>query len=185
MIKQQYFLVEHRLSLNVEALGAGQTVPDVADFEAEIPAPFRMASDLAGIDAQSLQSLKLSNDSTQQLWQYLEAQNQKINILLSYVLSQQDDARFHFQTQSFSAGACFFTCTAHTFQVGQYVRLKIFIPEESAAIYCYAQVKSVTAELVELHYQQIREQDRELLIRTTLHIQSKQLKARAQQRAAQ
>ena len=38
-------------------------------------------------------------------------------------------------------------------------------------------------QIVELTYQQIREEDIELLIRATLHIQSKQLKARAQQRA--
>ena len=189
MTKQQYFLVEHQLSLNVEALKENEKIPNDIDFEAEIPAPFRMASDLANIEAHNLQPLKLNNETTQALWGYLQAQNLKINTLLTYVLSQQDDKNFHFQSRSFSAGLCHFNTQANIFSIHQNVRLKIFIPDESAAIYCYAQVQQIKqhadqTETVELHYQQIREEDRELLIRTTLHIQSKQLKARAQQRAS-
>ena len=182
MTNNQYFLVEHQLGLNVEILKADETVPDDESFDAEIPAPFRMASDLANIDTHSLQSLKLNNETTQALWGYLQAQNLKINTLLTYVLSQQDDKNFHFQSSAFSAGICLFQKHDKLFALGQNVRLKIFIPEESAAIYCYAQVSAINENSVELTYQQIREEDRELLIRTTLHIQSKQLKIRAQQR---
>lgn len=194
MTKQQYFLVDHQLSLNVEALNNNESIPTQIEFEAEIPAPFRMASDLANIEAHNLQPLKLNNETTQALWGYLQAQNLKINTLLTYVLSQQDDQKFHFQSVSFGAGMCRFKAKTGTFSLHQNVRLKIFIPDESAAIYCYAQVNNIRQtiaeknaiedDLVELHYLQIREEDRELLIRATLHIQSKQLKARAQQRAS-
>jgi len=183
MTNNEYFLVQHQLSLNVEALIGSEIIPDDATFESEIPAPFRMASDLASIDSQALQPLKLNNETTHALWGYLEAQNLKINTLLSYVLSQQDDKRFHFQSTAFSAGVCLFVDQDNTFYLNQNVRLKIFIPEESAAIYCYAQVSNIDGNNVQLNYQQIREEDRELLIRTTLHIQSKQLKARATQRS--
>ncbi|PKF61093.1 PilZ domain-containing protein [Psychromonas sp. psych-6C06] len=184
MTNNQYFLVEHQLSLNVEGLAENECIPNDADFEAEIPAPFRMASDLAQIESHSLQPLKLNNETTQALWSYLQTQNLKINTLLTYVLSQQDDQRLHFQSDAFSASVCVFKCGDARFAVDQPVRLKIFIPEESAAIYCYALVTKVEQGLIELTYQQIREEDRELLIRTTLHIQSKQLKLRAQQRAS-
>ncbi|MCP5077568.1 MAG: PilZ domain-containing protein [Psychromonas sp.] len=183
MTNSEYFLVEHQLSLNIEPLSDDESIPDTVSFEAEIPAPFRMASDLATIESHNLQPLKLNNETTQALWGYLQAQNLKINTLLTYVLSQQDDRRFHFQSYAFSAGICLFNCLDKTFNVGQNVRLKIFIPDESAAIYCYAQVTEIENESIELSYKQIREEDRELLIRTTLHIQSKQLKARAQQRS--
>jgi len=194
MTNNQYFLVEHALSLNVEALAENEQVPNHDDFENEIPAPFRMASDLADIESHHLQSLKLNNDTTQALWGYLQAQNLKINTLLTYVLSQQDDKRFHFSSHAFSAGRCLFNAPKAQFSVDQRVRLKLFLPEESAAIYCYAQVTEITPssnatdtpehEMVALHYQQIREEDRELLIRATLHIQSRHLKARAEQRTA-
>lgn len=184
MTNSQYFLVEHQLSLNVETLGENEKIPNEIEFEAEIPAPFRMASDLAQIESHSLQPLKLNNETTQALWGYLQAQNLKINTLLSYVLSQQDDKQFHFSSTAFSAGVCLFKAPKNSFTLNQPVRLKIFIPEESAAVYCYAKVTHIEDDIVELSYQIIREEDRELLIRTTLHIQSKQLKARAQQRAS-
>lgn len=183
MANNQYFLVEHKLSLNIEQLAEGETVPDDITFEAEIPAPFRMASDLASIESHNLQPLKLNNDTTQALWGYLQAQNHKINTLLSYVLSQQDDARFHYQGRAFSAGICQLHQQDEPFILQQNVRLKIFLPEESAAVYCYAQVSEIDNNIVALEYVQIREEDRELLIRASLHIQSKQLKARAQQRS--
>ncbi|MFT6985011.1 MAG: hypothetical protein ACJAT7_000818 [Psychromonas sp.] len=178
----EYFLVNHQLAINVKLLNSDENIPDDQQFEQEIPAPFRMASDLANIDTQALHSLKLNNETTQALWFYLQAQNQKINTLLTYVLSQQDEQKFHYQTTAFSAGCCLFHCPDNTFAMDQNVRLKIFIPEESAAIYCYARVSSVDNDSVELTYQQIREEDRELLIRASLHIQSKQLKFRATQR---
>jgi hypothetical protein len=182
MTINQYFIVEHQLSLNIEVLKDDETIPNEVSFETEIPAPFRMASDLANIDSHSLQPLKLNNETTQALWGYLEAQNLKINTLLTYVLSQQDNGEFHFQSTAFSAGACLLKQQDIPFILNQKVRLKIFIPEESAAIYSYAQVSSIHDNIVELSYKQIREEDRELLIRTTLHIQSKQLKIRAQKR---
>lgn len=183
MTNNEYFLVNYPLSINVEALKEGENMPDPQQFEEQIPAPFKMASDLAGIDSNALLSLKLNNESTQALWYFLQAQNQKINTLLTYVLSQQDDSRFHYQTTAFSAGCCLFDCDPSQFLEQQPVRLKIFISEESAAIYCYAHVTAINKNSVELTYQLIREEDRELLIRTTLHIQSKQLKLRADQRA--
>lgn len=182
MNNNEYFLVNYQLAINVEPLQDDESIPDTQQFEQQIPAPFRMASDLAAIDAQSLQPLKLNNETTKALWGYLQAQNQKINTLLSYVLSQQDEQQFHYQTDAFSAGRCIFTADNNDFYSQQKVRLKIFIPEESAAIYCYAKVSAIRANSIELTYQQIREEDRELLIRSTLHIQSKQLKLRAAQR---
>jgi len=183
MTDNEYFLVNYQLAINVEPLQNDESIPDAQQFEQQIPAPFRMASDLAAIDAQTLQPFKLNNETSNALWGYLQAQNQKINTLLSYVLSQQDRPQFHYQTTAFSAARCIFNAEHHAFYLQQDVRLKIFIPDESAAIYCYANVTALSENTIELTYQQIREEDRELLIRSTLHIQSKQLKLRAAQRA--
>jgi len=183
MVGNEYFLVNYPLSINIELLGEHENIPDAEEFERRIPAPFRMASEIASIDSQALQPLKLNNETTQALWGFLQSQNQKINTLLSYVLSQQDDEKCRYQTTAFSAGCCIFVCDNETFNIGQHALLKIFIPEESAALFCYATVTNIDKNQIELTYQQIREEDRELLIRTTLHIQSKQLKLRAAQRA--
>jgi hypothetical protein len=182
MNNNEYFLVPHKLSINIEPIDKTKLPVDQLAFEDEIPAPFKMVSDLAQADASILAPLKLNSDTTQALWSYLQIQNQKINTLLSYVLTQQDAPQFHHKTVKFSAG-CIIADTADLFSIGEIVKLKIFLPDESAAIYCYAYVAAKTEEGHKFEYTYIREQDRELLIRASLHIQTQQLKNRAQQRA--
>lgn len=184
MNNNEYFLVEHVLSINLQSIGEDQLPIDQLSFEDEIPGPFRMASDLAKADASILTPLKLNSDNTQALWSYLQAQNQKINTLLSYVLTQQDDPKARHQTTKFSAGSLIIDNLnkTNTWKINDNVRLKIFLPEESSAIYCYAIVSGIEDTKCIFTYTFIREQDRELLIRASLHVQSQQLKNRAKQR---
>lgn len=177
----EYFLVEHALSVNLEKVSEQQLPLDESMFEAEIPGPFKMASDLSAADISILAPLKLQNDTSQALWSFLQAQNQKINTLLSYVLSQQDDEKIRYTSTHFSAGSLIISQTDE-WVINDNAIVKIFLPEESAAIYCYGQVCDVTEQQTRFNYTFIREQDRELLIRASLHIQSQQLKARVKQR---
>jgi hypothetical protein len=60
----------------------------------------------------------------------------------------------------------------------------MFIPEEAAAVFCYAEVIScdllpdLDVYQVSLLYTVIRELDQEVLVRCTMHLQTQQLKAR-------
>ena len=181
MNNNEYFLVKHVLSINLKSIDKNNLPLNQLAFEEEIPGPFRMASDLAKADASILAPLKLNSDNTQALWNYLQAQNQKINTLLSYVLTQQDDEKSRHQTIKFSAGSIIIK-NSNTLKIDDNVRLKIFLPEESSAIYCYASVSDINDAECTFTYSFIREQDRELLIRASLHVQSQQLKNRAKQR---
>ncbi|WP_025563583.1 PilZ domain-containing protein [Psychromonas sp. SP041] len=181
MNNNEYFLVEHALSINLKSIDKCDLPLNQFAFEDEIPGPFRMASDLAKADASILAPLKLNSDNTQALWNYLQAQNQKINTLLSYVLTQQDDEKSRHQTIKFSAGSIIIK-NNNTLKIDDNIRLKIFLPEESSAIYCYATVSNINDSEYAFTYTFIREQDRELLIRASLHVQSQQLKNRAKQR---
>jgi hypothetical protein len=181
MHNNEYFLVQHTLSINLQSVEQTQLPSDQCAFENEIPGPFRMASDLSAADASILVPLKLNSDNTQALWAYLQAQNQKINTLLSYVLSQQDEAHARYQTLKFSAGSLIIKADSR-WKIDDQAKLKIFLPDESAAIYCYAIVSEANEKECMFNYTFIREQDRELLIRASLHVQSQQLKQRAKQR---
>jgi len=183
MNNNDFFLVPHALSINLEPVNASSLPLDQDAFEDEIPGPFQMASDLTVADANLLAPLKLNNENTQALWHYLQAQNQKINALLTYVLTQQDDPKFHHTSLHFSAGSLI-TESEQAWSIGDHARLKIFLPEESAAVYCYATVSAVNEKQYTFDYTWIREQDQELLIRASLHIQTKQLKDRARRRDA-
>ena len=181
MNNSEFFLVPHTLSINLEPVDKIGLPVDSCAFENEIPAPFKMSSDLSQADASILSPLKLNNDNTQALWGYLQAQNQKINALLTYVLTQQDDPKYHNKTLQFSAGS-FITIPNTTWAIGDSARVKIFLPEESSAIYCYAVVSEINNSEHTFKYTFIREQDQELLIRASLHIQTQQLKDRAKLR---
>lgn len=181
MNNSDFFLVPHALSINLEPVEPSALPDSQSNFESEIPGPFKMASDLSQADASILAPLKLNNDSTQALWGYLQAQNQKINALLTYVLTQQDDPKFHHTTLQFSAGSLITTSNT-TWAIGDNAKVKIFLPEESSAIYCYASVSAINNSEHTFNYTFIREQDQELLIRASLHIQTQQLKDRAKQR---
>lgn len=183
-MNNKYFLVQHTLSINLQAVEDEEIPIDQSAFDAEIPGPFRMASDLAQADSSILAPLKLGTEQAQALCNYLHVQNQKLNTLLSYVLSQQDESQYRYQTQQFSAG-CFSIAHTENWSMGQAVRAKIFLPEESSAIYCYAQVSEMNEDQDTFTYSLIREEDRELLIRASLHIQSQHLKERTKLRESQ
>lgn len=180
MNNHEYFLVPHSLSINIQTIEPTQLPVDIDAFESEIPGPFKMTSDLSHADVSVLAPLKLSGDNSQALWSYLQAQNQKLNTLLSYVLAEQDDPALRYKTTQFSAGAV--VVDNNNWPIGQHVQLKIFLPAEFSAIYCYATLTHKEGTNASFEYSFIREQDRELLIRASLHIQSQHLKDRTKLR---
>lgn len=190
---QEYFSIQHNLSVNIEPVPLDQVPESTLALENEMPIPFKMANDVAEIDSNSLRSIRNLGDQAEALADFLQMQNSKINLIMGYVLAQQDNAESRFNTSSFGAGAL--TFLAHDeFTNSQAVRVKIFLPSESSAVYCYGTItarKSATHEiskqgsdLIEytVSYNCIRDIDREILIRSTLRIQQQQLKQRTELR---
>ncbi|HIF9369274.1 TPA: PilZ domain-containing protein [Photobacterium damselae] len=188
MNQDEYFSVHYDLKINVYPLEVGVTLPDHQTFVKEIPPLFRVASECSEQEEQAERLVKgISQDENAAIVQYLFAQNSKINLLLSYVLSQQDDAKHRFYTTSFGASKLNYIAT-QPLAVNQYVQTTLFLDYPPAAIYSYAQVSR--CELlannqfeVELRYVRLQEEDKDLLIRAALHQQQKLLRQRAQQRS--
>lgn len=184
---QDYFSIQHALSVNIEPVSMNQVPATLDALDTEMPIPFKMANEVANIDTAALRSIRNLSDQADALADFLQLQNEKINMIMGYVLMQQDDATHRFETDTFSAGGMsIFTHKAFT--LNHPVRIKLFLPSESAAIYCYGTVSAVmeTNNAKQFSYTfsftHIREIDREILIRSTLHIQQQQLKLRAEQR---
>ena len=74
------------------------------------------------------------------------------------------------------------------YSIGQAFRTKLFLQHEASAIYCYTEVVAVN-KIDDEHYQYtllfkaIRDTDQELVVRASLHAQTRQLKKRQQQQA--
>ena len=186
MRQEEYFSVHLGLTINVEPLPNGKSLPNFETFSTEIPPLFRIASECNTLEENAERLLAgFGKEDSKALVTYLSAQNSKINLLLSYVLSQQDNANYRYITETFGASKLSFY-SPHDFTVRQNVIVKLFLDHPAAAIYCYAEVVNCSALddrfLIELHYTRLLEDDRDLLIRAALHCQQKLLRQRTQQR---
>ncbi|WP_049047193.1 hypothetical protein [Aeromonas hydrophila] len=189
-MQEQFFSVTHATPVNVIPMPGDFHLPSLEALEAELPEPFRIASAITSIDMVTSRLIRNQNDSMHDLVEIINQQSRKIDMIMGYVLSVQDHPEHRFHTLRFGAGQLTYL---HPRQghgevphLHQIVRLKIFLREEASAVYCYGQVKQLEPSEhgthVMLDYVRIREDDRELLVRASLHIQSKQLKLRAQDR---
>lgn len=184
--EQSYFSIQYATSINVVPLSDDESLPAEEDFEQEIPIPFQISSEASSMDHAALRSMRKLGEAAEDLTEYLNLQARKINIIMSYVLQMQDDEKYRAKTSVFGAGE-FSYHAPESLPEGSHAKVKLFLPEESAAVYSYATVTKCSAHsnggyVITMQYTRIREQDRELLIRATLHQQTKQLKKRAQQR---
>ncbi len=158
-------------------------------MEQELPEPFRIAGSITHIDLSTARQLRNIDEDLGLLVDVLNLQSNKINMLLSYLLSQLDDPNTRFQTVTIGGSKLSFVIPKPTLQMGQFLRLKLFLHDEASAIYCYGQITALEpvpdGQRVEVSYVRIRPEDQELLVRSSLHIQSRQLKQRAELRAQQ
>ncbi|MGR5133504.1 PilZ domain-containing protein [Vibrio alfacsensis] len=186
MTEQEYFTVHHNLTINVEALGSDFALPDEKTFVSEIPAPFIVASEFSQLDMLADKArLELQNKELKHVINLLDTQNAKLNLLLSFMLSQQDDAMLRFQTTQFGASQLSYRSDIEI-DVEQVVRVKLFLDHPAAAIYCYAQVvecePSEQGFVITLRYKLLRETDQDLLIKAALYQQQKLLRQRSLER---
>ncbi len=180
----EFFAIEHEFSVNITKLDKGDT-KDFEYFMANMPMPFKLATDINSIDQTALRSLQGLGNTANQLVSFLNQQSQKIDLLIGYILSQQDEEKNRYQGINFGGGGIEFSAPT-AFNIGQLLELKIFLLDNNCALFCYGEVIAVEpneagfSHKVIFHF--IREEDRETLVRTSLHEQSKRLQKLAQLR---
>ncbi len=180
----EFFSISHEFSINIIAVDANK-VTNFEQFIAAMPAPFKMASEITTIDQAALRPLQGLSGVANQLVDFLNHQSEKINLLMGYILSQQDEEQHRYQGIEFGGGGLLFIAD-NAFEVGQLIEMKVFLLAENCAVYCYGEVIEVTKKDEVNHHKAIfhfiREDDREVLVRNSLHEQSRQLQLLAKQR---
>jgi len=185
-----YFVIEHRIHANIRPIQG--EVPDAGQFQKMIPEPFLMAGELAALDRSALKPLAKLGEMAEELALYLRAQAQKIDIMMRYILVQQDDPEYRCFTHSYGGSAlCYHSKVP--LEPLQLIEVKLFLEQSDGAVYCLAQVIDCIAAapeadkepfLIKATICQIRDEDRELIVRASLHQQSRQLKRKAELRQA-
>lgn len=179
----EYFTMKYELNVNLTPVNDSFELPEPDNLEEHMPYIFRIASELSAIDINQFRSLKLANETARELVDYLQQQSKKIDLMMSYVLHQQDHSDYQFKTKELGGGG-FVVSMENEVEIGTIYETKLFLDTEASAIFCYAEV--ITCQLVEdkyhisLIYSSIREQDLELVVRASLHLQTRQLKKRSQ-----
>jgi len=182
----EFFSINYCFNINASKIDIA-LVPSYQQFIANMPAPFKIASEVNTLDQNALRPLQTVAGVASQLMEYLNHQAQKMDLLIGYILGQQDDESARFQAIKFGGGGIIFQVNdTSIFSTDDFIELKLFFPEENSALYCIGEV--VSTELVDkssqhkVIFHHIREEDQEALVRNSLHQQSKQLQALAQQR---
>jgi len=180
----EFFAIDHKFTINILPLEPCKG-EDFEQFLTSMPTPFKMASDMSSIDQAALRPLQALSGVASQLVEFLNHQSTKIDLLIGYILSQQDDEKHRYQGIKFGGGGLSFTADK-PFELAQLLEMKIFILNENCGVYCYGEVITVEHEansyLHKVIFHFIRENDREVLVRTSLHEQTKQLQALAKLR---
>lgn len=186
----EFFSIAHDFTVNVTPLSHSQ-VTSYQQFLDAIPAPFLMASDISSLDQAALKPLQALSGIAGQLIEYLNHQAKKIDLMMSYIVQQQDDSTTRYQGVSFGGGGFTFACE-QPFTVGTYVEVKLFIPSENCAIYCYGEIiahlspseidTNSAKQQYQVVYHFIRDEDRDSLVKASLHQQTKVLQALAAKR---
>lgn len=183
----EFFTIEHDINVNVVELATGEALPDIEDIEQHMPYAFRMASEIATIESKALRPLRNISDHATELANYLNQLSKKIDLMMSYVLHQQDDEEQRFVASRFGGGGVVVK-SPEAFELGRQVQLKLFLEEEATAVFCFGEVIECTASEdgfdITFIYSRIREQDQELLVKASLHLQTKQLKKRSETRSS-
>ncbi|MGB1197641.1 MAG: PilZ domain-containing protein [Thalassotalea sp.] len=180
----EYFSISHDFNINIKPLASSADY-SFSTFLERIPTPFMLATQVVAIDNIALQPFQTVTGVSNQLAQYLTLQSQKIDLLMNYIITQQDEEAYRYQGESFSGSGISFT-SADEFSLTDKVEIKLFLNIDNCNIYCHGEIIQKTESDNVFQYSvlftHIRDDDRELLVRCSLHTQQKQLQALTKKR---
>ncbi|MFT6268229.1 MAG: hypothetical protein ACJAVV_001034 [Alphaproteobacteria bacterium] len=175
-----FYLIAHPIKANVVDITQQQFSQTATEFEKQMPYAFKIAGEMSEIQSKALKPLRGLGEKLEDLVTYLQFQAKKIDLMMSFILQQQDDPEYRANAIKFGGGGCVIS-NSEPVCIGDVKAIKLFLETESAAIYAYGEaIESVkTDDGYELSYvfTHIREQDQELLVRASLHLQTHALRA--------
>ena len=179
---EQYFQIDESIRVNLFTVDNKQVPKSQLELEEDIPPLFKLANEVSELEQSSLRPLRNLGDMAQELAAFLQAQSRKIDLIMSHILASEQAQDNHIQCDSYGGGGIRFT-SPDVHSIGQAFRTKLFLHNEASAVYCYTEVVAVE-KIDNEHYQYtllfvaIRDSDQELIVRASLHAQTRQLKKR-------
>ncbi len=177
----EFFMIQHDLPVNMRQLEADFVLPELDDLHQHMPYEFQIASELSSIDSKALRPLRGLGEHAVELAEFLSHQARKIDLMMSLILQQHAKPQDTFHSVKFGGGGIVVE-TTDAWPVGTNSEVKLFLREEASAIFCFAQViacKPVEDKYhISLIFTRIREEDQDLLVTASLHLQAAALRKR-------
>ncbi len=175
-----FFLIAHPININIVPLSAEDACCSFEEFQSNMPYAFKIAGEMAEVQSQALKPLRNLGEKLDDLVNYLQFQAQKIDLMMSYILQQQDAEEYRANAVKFGGGGTVVEYSSAQ-DIGKAFELKLFLDSESAAVYAYGEVidcERIEADkyLISLVFTHLRDQDQELLVRASLHLQTHALR---------
>lgn len=186
---EQYFQINESIRVNLFAVSDDNVPKSQLALEDDIPPLFKLANEVSELDQSSLRPLRNLGDMAQELAAFLHAQSRKIDLIMSHILACEQAQDNAINCDSYGGGGLRFTST-DAYSIGQSFRTKLFLHHEASAVYCYTEIIAVEKKHTE-HFQYtllfttVRATDQELIVRASLHAQTRQLKKRQEQEQTQ
>jgi Tfp pilus assembly protein PilZ len=177
----EFFMIKHDLPANIRRMPDDFKLPEVEDLNQHMPYEFQIASELSSIDTKALRPLRSLGEHAIELAEFLNQQARKIDLMMSLILQQHAKQEDTFHSIEFGGGGIIIEFPVE-WQIGDITELKLFLREEASAIFCFAEViacKPVDDKYhVSLIFTRIRDEDQDLLVRASLHLQAANLRKR-------
>ncbi|MEP0354862.1 PilZ domain-containing protein [Paraglaciecola sp.] len=185
---EEFFMIKHIVPVNMRLLDESYSLPDVEDLHEHMPFEFQVANELSEIDSKALRPLLSLGEHASQLAEFLNHQSKKIDLMMSLILQQHSDQANSHQSIQFGGGGLVVASDTE-WEIGAAVEVKLFLREEAAAIFCFAEVIACKHEddtyHISLIFSRIRDEDQDLLVRASLHLQAANLRKRKSQKMNQ
>ena len=177
----EFFMIKHNIPVNMRILDDDFVLPEFDDLYQHMPYEFQIASELSGIGTKALRPLRRLGEHAVELAEFLNHQSRKIDLMMSLILQQHSKHEQSYHSLKFGGGGIVLE-SENELSVGAIIELKLFLREEASAIFCFAEViacKPVDDTYhVSLIFTRIREEDQDLLVKASLHLQAANLRKR-------
>jgi Tfp pilus assembly protein PilZ len=180
----EFFMIKHNILVNMRLVADDFELPETDDLHQHMPYEFQIASELSSIDTKALRPLRGLGEHAIELAEFLNHQSRKIDLMMSLILQQHSAQEHTYHSIQFGGGGIILD-SENQLLVGDTIELKLFIKEEATAIFCFAEV--IACKPVEDKYHvfiiftRIREEDQDLLVKASLHLQAANLRKRKSQ----
>ena len=180
----EFFMIKHNIPVNMRLMADDFVLPNTDDLQKHIPYEFQIASELSAIESKALRPLRRLGEHAADLADFLNHQSRKIDLMMSLILQQQANQEDSFQSIQFGGGGIVVDNKTEV-KVGDIIELRLFLREEASAIFCFAEVIACKPMDDTYHtsliFSCIREEDQDLLVKASLHLQAAALRKRKKQ----